>query len=1191
MRSSQRSPSSRSTLLCSALCWLLSCVASEREPPRATSAAIGVSPAPSRSFRRFAHRPSPVAELLDELGHAGESVTTVLRRANGAQLSRYSQRLREINHSFDGEFELVGDRREAFAIQGRQRAAVEALASRSWGKLRVRWNDVRSAPGTIENIGFIRRGDTPQSVWDAFMVENQGVLRDLWGISSIAELHTTEVEPLGARYTVVRGPRTIDGLTVDGEFFEAFVTSEGSRFGAGILQRINASIHARRPVMPSLHRTRWLDATAARARVSHPQSGAMGSSLRLSCGARCTPYWHLTWNDGYAASVNALDGELISEGDSRQAIGPLLQGGYRPGDTTMQPIRFRGANVVTTGPNPVSIGETSPVDGTHSLTTSTPSQIGLEGPVGGSNPNAIGRIFRAEEFQPGILTYLPFYRPWTPWSAPNANFASPDAWAPNSDPNNSYVHTTALVYGWMSYYQNLFRSHIHRQIPDRTRITIDRYLSNSVNNCFCSAGTCMCGCGSNCNSMCYGPPPSPSCPDGWLPTGLISSTNNTTNVVPPDANGATTQQTITVGTSIADDIYSGLDLGRVGEERMTSAHEFGHGATQCAGEAGPGCFMQEASELTEGEREAIGLENWRPFVTWAVIEPIPNLISRVVNRFVYQTNRDGELFDNNFTYSTYDDPSDSFGTPTQDVNGTTNCVSVGACPSGYSCVRSVYHFESDNRPENQGGYCVLNCTPGGASCPAGLYCQNIESTNGNVWGCWPNGYHQQFLGTMGTRYVYTTDWRTGLGNVLTAVSGQAVNPTRDFVLGTDSFYQRMLFDPETRFEATRAVDSVYSGPGWTLGDDFPDWFASGTPLYVRSSALTHIWWGHGPADYPQFEDSDDFDVFIFRGLQNSSYRIQAELYGVSGSPVIEVWRLGNVFSPIATDWYNGDLTIGPLGATDWYAVLFWGGIGTVPWQGAINLESGDDISADPAEALPMVSGLAAESQASISDLDAFQIYARAGNSIEISVSGVANSIVFLYDPNGNLVTSGNVTPSTPFTYNNLTQNGHWVWKVWPLTTATISTTATLTCLPFGCPTSSPTRSVRYDWGDQFAGQFVSPTGAHDYQAYLTEGQGMSASVTDAAPGCQLMISVIPPIEHRNLRPDGVQTEMLSWGDGAVARELTGFTNGQGPGGYIRALSTGTYTFRVRPQAASSCPWYRIQLAHGTTLNGPTMPAW
>lgn len=673
-----------------------------------------------------------------------------------------------------------------------------------------------------------------------------------------------------------------------------------------------------------------------------------------------------------------------------------------------------------------------------------------------------------------------------------------------------------------------------------------------------------------------------------MPTGLLGSLNSTSDLGSPDANGATTQQTITIGASIADDIYSTPPTGRAGEERTTTVHEFGHGVTGCNAAPGASCSYVDVGRIPLSTRMFIGAANWRPFINFGVIEPIPNFISRVLNGFQYEVQRDGEVFDNTFSYISYDSASDSFGTPTQDANGTTNCIVLG-CPSNYTCVQSEYHFNNDPDGSPQGGYCLRNCGGSNPPCGAGLECACFGA-NCSTPACWPNGYKQQFLGSMGTRYVYTTDWRTGLSNVLTAISGQSSNATRDFVLGTDSYYSRMLLDPDTRFEVTRAMDSVYSGTGWTRGDDFPDRAASATPVYVRSSTATPIWWGNGTSSYPRFEDADDADVFMFRGLQGSSYQITAGLIDVSGSPVIQVWRLGGFYSLVATDWSTGNLTVGPLAASDWYAVVLWGGVGTTRWQGTIRLSAGDDISADVAEALPMVSGVSANATGSSSDLDAFQIYAQAGSSIQVSVTGVNNSIVLLFDPSGNYVAGSSVTPSTPFIHNNLSQTGHWVWKVWPSTTATFATSASLSCTG-GCSTTIPPRAVRYAWGDQFAATFASSTTVHDYEAALTSGQGMSVSVTDATSGCLLEISVIPPIGQANLRPGGVATEILHWTDGAVAHELTGVSWDQGAGGYIQALTTGTYTFRVRQQSGTSCSWYRLQLAHGTTFSAPEFPAW
>lgn len=169
-------------------------------------------------------RPSPIADLLQEVREPAAS----LEHASESQLARYGSRLRELHQRADDSIELIADRGAAPEISSVQRSALESLAVSAWGKLRVRWNDARHAVGVIENIGYARRNRSPRAVWSSFLSDRSSVARELWGVRTPDELLVTEEEPLGTQYIVLRGGRSIGGIPVDGEFFEAIVTSSGS---------------------------------------------------------------------------------------------------------------------------------------------------------------------------------------------------------------------------------------------------------------------------------------------------------------------------------------------------------------------------------------------------------------------------------------------------------------------------------------------------------------------------------------------------------------------------------------------------------------------------------------------------------------------------------------------------------------------------------------------------------------------------------------------------------------------------------------------------------------------------------------------------------------------------------------------------------------------------------------------------
>ncbi|MBK6531258.1 MAG: hypothetical protein IPF99_17100 [Deltaproteobacteria bacterium] len=61
-------------------------------------------------------------------------------------------------------------------------------------------------------------------------------------MESLADLTVTETEPPGEQFTIAA--RAHRGFRVDGEFFEAMVTTAASPVGAGLLHRITQSRRA-----------------------------------------------------------------------------------------------------------------------------------------------------------------------------------------------------------------------------------------------------------------------------------------------------------------------------------------------------------------------------------------------------------------------------------------------------------------------------------------------------------------------------------------------------------------------------------------------------------------------------------------------------------------------------------------------------------------------------------------------------------------------------------------------------------------------------------------------------------------------------------------------------------------------------------------------------------------------------------
>lgn len=1074
----------------------------------------------------------------------------------------YSQALRDEVAGDEPRVQISGDSRRR-AISSVQMRGLDDLAELAAGPLSVEWNERNASPSSVGNLQFVRRRLSSREVWSAFYESAYPALARVWNLSDRDDLSLSGETAVGEDMAVLHGERRIAGVPVDGEFVEAFITTSGSRFGSGVLTRLNASIVAVDHAMPTIARDRWISqeqasrtaderriaAEANHARPSLPGDRA-GAALRFSCGAECLPYWLVSYRDGFAFRIDAITGAVLSERQELDELGPLLIQGRPPGSQTAQLVRFRGANVVNPSTN-VSLGESSPVDGTHSFTQSTPVDIGFEGPVGAPNPNRFGRVER-QQFVGGTWVAVPFRRAWTP-SVGSGNFGSPDAWPQNSGTPGSLPHSTELLYGWTTYWQSLMRNTLNVEVVERLAIVLNPVSTES---------------GVGCGRAGSGNFPSPT----------------------PDPNGSSTWGTLECSGGPNDDVTA--NFLNDGLSVFSTAHELGHTVLNCASQSGLGCENLDPTLTTPGAARG-ALVDWHPAVWGSHKEVVANTVGNILTRFIYNdSGRDGVGYVSDWNYASYDSPDDDFVTASQGAPTQLNCPSAVTCPSSpvpYHCVATTQNFYA---PWNAGGLCARSCATN-ADCGRGLECMTVPLvTGGSAPACWYNTRHNRFWDTVGDRLAYTVGWRDALSLTLSAMGGQSFNFSRDLVLGPDSYYSRYLANATLRYEATRAVRSVYSGTGFVAGDDFPNIDTHATPIPVHSNAWTILDWGNGSASYPYFQDYADVDVVLFRGLAGSSYELQSWFMDRAGSPYVAISSIDNP----GTYWesYGGVLATPQLPTTGWYAVVLWGAVGPARWQGRIRVVAGSDDYSNYsfAEAQPMADGFPVGATANWSgDSDMFQIYALyPGTGLQINVTGLPSGSVHVYTPTGGYYGGYSFygSPAT-FTFPNLpVGNGHWSWTVvssavgsYPYTTS-----ASLTCgIGGGCDTVAGPRETRNPWGDNFAGRLTDTAHEHVYSVPLEEAQGVSVSVSDTSAPCSVEISAFAPSVQTRF---GVQP-VLRWTDGAALSDPNG--SAPGVGGYVEAITAGTYEFRVRPTSNSSCGFYRIHFAKSEARRGAVMPAW
>ena len=1014
----------------------------------------------------------------------------------------------------------------------------------------MRWDANHHSPATISNLGFVRRGLAAREVWSEFLRMHLVDLQELYGIESIRDFQVDASSDEDGLATVVRGVRRRSDLPVDGQMFEARISGPRSPLGPGILTRLDLSWSRDLGRLPESF-PRWIDQTTALARASarlHVDNQRVtNAALRLSCADRCTGYWSLGWSDGQGASVSADTQEIVTFNNTTH-IGPARIMGRPPGATSEVPIRLRGTSIVDT--NGVEVDGTHWSSGEHSQSTSNTRRVGFVGITNATHGTTVGRIVRVPA--PGESSPFPVeaWQNWTPSATPSPTFN----WSANSTFYRPYSHAMMLTWGWVGYYQTFFRDTLGVEVADSLELH--------------------------------------TFPRSWIGDAALgfNGQQNSTNGAPPYA----TSSWISVAVGTNDDVNANENV--EGEAALTVAHEYAHMINACLFYVGVGCENGNPAAFQPNHMQRQNHSAWRFSVHGSAVENGANYMSNALTRYRYNSNLDGTGYSPDWVYENYQSVGDDFGSETQGIaldawQEFPQCGLWGGCGTNDTCVVTDAHPKV-----NPSGLCrptQYSCTP--TTCPRGLECgQPLTTHPPNSVACWYNAYQNQFWNTVGARLTIATNWQDALLRMMNGFIGQASNALRDLVDGGDNYYDRLAQAPETRFEVSRAVRSIYVGQNFFARDDFTNYISRGIPVVSNQLSPTRVWWGNGLAQYPRFEDFFDGESIVFRMEAGQSTTVIASRVFASGYPYIDLYRLG-----ASVTWIDSSSTgvlVTPVSPnSDWYSAYIWGASPS-EWQASISLTTGsDDVSQNLNEAYPLVDDVPFFAHATANDIDAFEIYVPTGiPSVEIHHAGAVGATVFVFDPSSNYVAMAALAPGNSMTFSTSSITGMWKWLVVPSAVGTYSTHAKLTP-PAGCPDAGfaggcnalpPVRSVRYGWGDRFAASFSlqSAGNAHLYDVDMAEGQRVVIGTTDMAADCQLSVAVIPPPALRFYNGQAA----VRWTDGGATGDVG--NNGQSAGGSFEAMEAGIYQIEVRRTPMTTCQQYRLYVGR-TGESGPVWPTW
>ncbi len=1145
---------------------------------------IGEADAPGSDAFVDATEMPALHALIDEVARTSSVPRAGWRTASAAQLRRSAELTRAaVSDAARRRWEVDIDAvpRSGSSATAAQRGAIGVLAAASAGNLRVTWNEWDGTPREIRGLAYVHRGSDPRASWESFRRDFATSLDAVFDIRSADDLRVNAVDTL-PMFHVVRVARYRDGVRVETNYLNAYVTREDSIVGPGIVDHVVASW--RRGVdaiMPSEARSAWVTAAAARTAVG--AGASRPADLFLRCGARCRPVWSVVASHQRTVEIDAIDGSVVSDRDPRGSINRLTIGGWRPGDGAPSVFGYRFADA-RTDPNDsvgVSYGWTDPSGGTHTMSGAGPVWIGHVGPrPTGTWPS--GRVDRRDPTNEQVV--LPSYVAWYPDSQANRFFSlsgSTGPWPPDVF-TTAHPHASAIAYGWLTHLQSTWFYDVGVEVPQTlTYRLLHSAAEGGIVGVHGSAG---------------GTPLSPGGPPG---------------------SGQMTWGGVDIVVGPADDIEQSGDVTRHALDSLwTVSHEHGHAMENCAATSGPGCGYTHPAYLSATEPYRLPYADWRLDVWDTHLEDLPEFFATAMTEYRVPY---APWFPN-WVYDHHTSQTDDFSSPMQD-NGRTpetwpDCRLAGVgCPANYSCVAPTGDgFVSPRSPT--AGLCLRLCSTSGTSgCTRALPCEippdvtYTPALGANQGVCWWNNYENYFFANVGARLSMDAGWNWGLFTMENADADSSGDPRWDLVGGSLSWYANMaLVNPFHSYEISRAVRSVYVGSAYNAVDDFTDDPRAAVPIPRVGADPTNIWWGNGAGLWPHFNGWYDSDIVMFRGVGGSSYvingwgmdqgvEVQAVVYrwvNSGGSDEFPNYPLIAYSIPGAST----SVSTSPLPADDWYFVLFWNAnwASAGNYRATIALESGsDDASNSPDDAYPAVSGVALSGGLSgPSDADHFSIRgvgSTYGSTLAVSVTP-SSLHLRVYAPYDVLIGEGDgsVTglPVNSFNYR---------WEVSGATSATAyTTTGTVSCSPGPCDYSPPD-VIAGSWGGRRGGFLATGFDSRSYQIDLDQRTDLTFAVTDYDPACRPTVEVrMPPVMaafgdqplwYLSDAQDPSNPERTL--EGAATNDT--FGTRPGIGGHVQALHAGRYEFVVgSSDQTRGCSAFRIFLAR-SNLRGRPMPEW
>ncbi len=625
-------------------------------------------------------------------------------------------------------------------------------------------------------------------------------------------------------------------------------------------------------------------------------------------------------------------------------------------------------------------------------------------------------------------------------------------------------------------------------------------------------------------------------------------------------------------------------------------HEFGHTVANCSASAGTSCADDNPGDWprpplwTDYKRQVYG----------AHIENLASFLSAFLNEWKDTYNGGNGPFESDFLYKGYLNTADSFGAILADSAGGIDCSQCAldpttCCPATHTCIEPT---DESPRRQTGGGVCARNCAVPGASCAPFENRLTCAFPPAAPTVCWHSDYTNNWFSTVGTRLVLDSQWNEALSVFLAAQAGSSGDATRDFNLGTNSYYTAMADFGVNTLEVTRAVRSVTDEAGVVSRDDFTDVGARALPITVTDVNGTYIRWGSGTGSYPQINAATDVDYVMFRGLAGVSY--SAVMQPVSSpalTPSVNIYRWTPAFtlmaSATAAAGATATATTANLPATDWYVISFGGGSTSGRYTGRVKLATNttDDYAATNADAYPLVTGVGQAGQLTSGDTDRFQIFLRTTTSLAVATTASPSPTVEIRNSAGTLLASGVGSATAPSA-----AAGTVYVDVRDTTSVArgYSVTATLGCAGTNCDdlTTMAATTVRNTWGDRFGGRLPVGASTATYMVTLAANENAVFSLADNSnTTCRLALDLTPPsdLTYFNGQPAFRWNDQLS-DNGPAAGDRAG--SRLGAGGHITAPIAGTYTLKVRrqnPSDTSAC-YYRLFIGRSTILGTPR-PAW